>query len=206
MMYYDLSKQQIRILEYIRNEFKLKGYPPTVREIGEVVGLSSPATVHSHLAKLESKGYIRRDPSKPRAIEILEETDQSLIHQSEVVQIPIVGKVAAGTPILATENIEETFPVPIDFIGNGVHFMLRIKGNSMIRTGILDGDYVLVRQQDTANNGDIVVAMVGSESTVKRFFREKNYIRLQPENPSMEPIIAVDVTILGLVKGVFRKL
>ncbi|SHJ54616.1 SOS-response transcriptional repressor, LexA [Geosporobacter subterraneus DSM 17957] len=205
-MIYDMSEQQQKIFDYIRNEVNKKGYPPSVREICEAVGLKSTSTVHGHLAKLEKLGYIRRDPTKPRAIEILGETDQSLIHQSEVVQIPIVGKVTAGQPILAVENIEDSFPVPLDFLDNSVHFMLKVKGDSMINSGILDGDYVLVKQQPVAKNNDIVVALIGEEATVKRFFLEKDHIRLQPENPFMEPIRVTDVTILGLVKGVFRKM
>ncbi|QZY56939.1 transcriptional repressor LexA [Crassaminicella profunda] len=204
-MSYNLSKQQEKILNYIKNEVETKGYPPSVREICAAVGLKSTSTVHGHLAKLEKNGYIRRDPTKPRAIEILE-TDANTIPKKEVVQVPIVGKVTAGQPILAVENIEDTFPVPQDFMDNDKHFMLTIKGTSMINAGILDGDYVLVKQQQIARNGDIVVAMLEDEATVKKFYKEKDYIRLQPENPSMDPIIAKDVRILGLVKGVFRKL
>lgn len=203
-MAYDITEQQIKILNYIRNEVQSKGYPPSVREICEAVGLKSTSTVHGHLSKLEKNGYIRRDPTKPRAIEILD--DDHLVTQREAVQIPVVGKVTAGEPILAFENIEDTFPVPIDFVDNDTYFILTIKGNSMINAGILDGDYVLVKQQQVANNGDIVVAMLEDEATVKRFYKEKNHIRLQPENPFMDPIIAKDVRILGLVKGVFRKL
>ncbi len=205
-MIHDLTNSQERILFYIRDEIFTKGYPPTVREICEAVGFSSTSTVHEHLKNLENKGYIRRDPTKPRAIEVLDDDGNNLISKKETIEIPIIGKVAAGVPILADENIEEMFPVPLDFVSGGTHFMLKIKGNSMVKVGILDGDYVLVRQQDTANNGDIVVALVGNEATVKRFYKEKNFIRLQPENSSMEPIIAIDVTILGMVKGVFRKL
>ncbi|MCT4618764.1 MAG: transcriptional repressor LexA [Marinisporobacter sp.] len=200
-MSYNLSKQQEKILNYIKNEVEVKGYPPSVREICAAVGLKSTSTVHGHLAKLEKNGYIRRDPTKPRAIEILE-----TVPKKEVFQVPIVGKVTAGQPILAVENIEDTFPVPQDFIDNDKHFMLTIKGTSMINAGIFDGDYVLVKQQQVASNGDIVVAMIDDEATVKKFYKEKDYIRLQPENPSMDPIIVKDVRILGLVKGVFRKL
>ncbi|MFT9495824.1 transcriptional repressor LexA [Anaerosolibacter sp.] len=205
-MIHDLTNSQERILFYIREELFTKGYPPTVREICEAVGFSSTSTVHEHLKSLENKGYIRRDPTKPRAIELLDNDGNNMISKKETIEIPIIGKVAAGVPILADENIEEMFPVPLDFVSSGTHFMLKVKGNSMIDVSILNGDYVLVRQQDAANNGDIVVALVGNEATVKRFYREKNFIRLQPANPSMEPIIAIDVTILGRVKGVFRKL
>ncbi|WZL71415.1 transcriptional repressor LexA [Clostridiaceae bacterium 35-E11] len=203
-MAYNITEQQVKILNYIRNEVHSKGYPPSVREICEAVGLKSTSTVHGHLAKLEKKGYIRRDPTKPRAIEILDE--EHLANKKESVQIPIVGKVTAGEPILAFENIEDTFPVPVDFVDDNKHFILTIKGNSMINAGILDGDYVLVKQQQVAINGDIVVAMIEDEATVKRFYKEKNHIRLQPENPFMDPILTKDVRILGLVKGVFRKL
>ncbi len=205
-MIYDMSEQQQKIFDYIRNEVNKKGYPPSVREICEAVGLKSTSTVHGHLAKLEKLGYIRRDPTKPRAIEILGESDHSSVYQSEVVQIPIVGKVTAGQPILAVENIEDSFPVPLDFLDNSVHFMLKVKGDSMINSGILDGDFVLVKQQPVAKNSDIVVALIGEEATVKRFYLEKDHIRLQPENSFMEPIRVTDVIILGLVKGVFRKM
>lgn len=204
-MVYDISEQQKKILDYIKNEVKIKGYPPSVREICVAVGLKSTSTVHGHLSKLEKNGYIRRDPTKPRAIEILED-DSNMIHQHEVVQVPVVGKVTAGQPILAVENIEDTFPVPLDFVENNKCFMLRVKGESMINAGILDGDYVLIKQQQVASNGDIVVAMIEDEATVKRFYKEKERIRLQPENPTMDPIYAKDVRILGLVNGVFRKL
>ncbi|QXM06038.1 transcriptional repressor LexA [Crassaminicella indica] len=204
-MSYNISKQQEKILNYIKNEVKTKGYPPSVREICKAVGLKSPSTVHGHLSKLEKNGYIRRDPTKPRAIEILAD-DSNIIPTKEIIQVPIVGKVTAGQPILAVENIEDSFPVPRDFIDDNNYFMLIIKGTSMINAGILDGDYVLVKQQQVAHNGDIVVAMIEDEATVKKFYKEKDYIRLQPENPSMNPIITKDVRILGLVKGVFRKL
>lgn len=199
-----LSKRQQDILDFIKKEVKEKGYPPSVREIGQAVGLASSSTVHGHLSRLESKGLIRRDPTKPRAIEILEVEDENL--KEKVVNIPVVGKVTAGIPITAIENIEEYFPVPERMApdGDGI-FMLEVEGNSMIEAAILDGDYVIVRQQNTANNGDIVVAMTEeNEATVKRFFKEKDFIRLQPENSTMEPIILKDVTILGKVVGVFR--
>ncbi|ANB59593.1 transcriptional repressor LexA [Anoxybacteroides amylolyticum] len=201
-----LSKRQQQILEFIKREVKAKGYPPSVREIGEAVGLASSSTVHGHLARLESKGYIRRDPTKPRAIEILDPEFVSFPQPSHVVNVPIIGKVTAGQPITAVENIEDYFPLPERFVPSGEQvFMLEVMGDSMMEAGILDGDYVIVRQQQFANNGDIVVAMTEeNEATVKRFFKEQDHFRLQPENPHMEPIIVQDVTILGKVVGVYR--
>ncbi|GGJ56769.1 repressor LexA [Anoxybacillus voinovskiensis] len=201
-----LSKRQQQILEFIKAEVKSKGYPPSVREIGEAVGLASSSTVHGHLARLESKGYIRRDPTKPRAIEILDPEFVSFAQPSHVVNVPIIGKVTAGQPITAVENVEDYFPLPERFAPSGEQvFMLEVMGDSMIEAGILDGDYVIVRQQPFANNGDIVVAMTEeNEATVKRFFKEQGHFRLQPENPHMEPIIVQDVTILGKVIGVYR--
>ncbi|MDQ0230413.1 transcriptional repressor LexA [Metabacillus malikii] len=200
-----LSKRQQDILNFIKDEVQKKGYPPSVREIGEAVGLASSSTVHGHLARLESKGLIRRDPTKPRAIEILDE-DSLHIPKSKVINVPVIGKVTAGSPITAIENIEEYFPLPDRYVGEDEHiFMLEIMGESMIEAGILDGDMVIVRQQPTANNGDIVVAMTEEdEATCKRFFKEKDYIRLQPENSTMEPIILRNVSILGKVIGVYR--
>jgi repressor LexA len=200
-----LSKRQQDILDYIKSEVRHKGYPPSVREIGEAVGLASSSTVHGHLARLESKGLIRRDPTKPRAIEILD-NNQSDIPQSKVINVPIVGKVTAGLPITAIENVEEFFPLPENLApADEQLFMLEVMGESMIEAAILDGDYVIVRQQNTANNGDIVVAMTEEdEATVKRFFKEKDYFRLQPENSTMEPIILRNVSILGKVIGVYR--
>ncbi|GIN68346.1 transcriptional repressor LexA [Bacillus sonorensis] len=201
-----LSKRQLDILRFIKEEVKRKGYPPSVREIGEAVGLASSSTVHGHLARLETKGLIRRDPTKPRAIEILDTEEEVHIPKNQVVNVPVIGKVTAGTPITAVENIEEYFPLPDRLAPPDEHvFMLEIMGESMIDAGILDKDYVIVKQQNTANNGDIVVAMTeDDEATVKRFFKEANHIRLQPENPTMEPIILQNVTILGKVIGVFR--
>ncbi|MCD7033669.1 transcriptional repressor LexA [Metabacillus sp. GX 13764] len=201
-----LSRRQQDILEFIKTEVKKKGYPPSVREIGEAVGLASSSTVHGHLSRLESKGLIRRDPTKPRAIEILEEESVYQIPKSTVINVPVIGKVTAGVPITAVENIEEYFPIPDRFVAPDEHvFMLEIMGDSMIEAGILNRDLVLVRQQQTANNGDIVVAMTEEdEATVKRFFKEKDYIRLQPENSTMEPIILRNVSILGKVIGVYR--
>lgn len=203
-MYNDLSSRQNAILDFIKKEIRKKGYPPSVREIGEAVGLSSSSTVHGHLAQLEEKGYLRRDPTKPRAIEVL--GDDSLIIKKEMVNVPVVGRVTAGQPILAVENVDDTFPLPLDFVRNDNVFMLSVRGDSMVNAGILDGDYVLVRQQNTARNGDIVVALLNDEATVKTFYKEQDYVRLQPENPVLDPIITRDVTILGKVTGVFRKL
>lgn len=193
-------------MRFIKEEVKRKGYPPSVREIGEAVGLASSSTVHGHLARLETKGLIRRDPTKPRAIEILDTEEEIHIPKNQVVNVPVIGKVTAGTPITAVENIEEYFPLPDRLVPPDEHvFMLEIMGESMIDAGILDQDYVIVKQQNTANNGDIVVAMTeDDEATVKRFYKEETHIRLQPENPTMEPIILQNVTILGKVIGVFR--
>lgn len=193
-------------MRFIKEEVKRKGYPPSVREIGEAVGLASSSTVHGHLARLETKGLIRRDPTKPRAIEILDTEEEIHIPKNQVVNVPVIGKVTAGTPITAVENIEEYFPLPERLAPPDEHvFMLEIMGESMIDAGILDQDYVIVKRQNTANNGDIVVAMTeDDEATVKRFFKEETHIRLQPENPTMEPIILQNVTILGKVIGVFR--
>ena len=204
-MYPDLSQRQTNILEFIKEEIRRKGYPPAVREIGEAVGLLSSSTVHGHLQTLEDKGYIRRDPTKPRAIEILDSSSDAL-ESKKVVHIPIVGRVTAGQPILAVENIEGTFPLPEDLVRQDNVFMLRVQGESMIGAGILDGDLIVVRQQNEARNGEIVVALIGEEATVKRFFKERTLIRLQPENPTMEPIYSQDVSILGKVVGVFRSL
>lgn len=201
-MYPDLSQRQNAILAFIKQEIKAKGYPPSVREIGDAVGLMSSSTVHGHLQTLEDKGYIRRDPVKPRAIEVLD--NSSDVIEKKVVQVPIVGRVTAGQPILAQENIEDTFPLPLELINDDKVFLLKVRGESMINAGILNGDLILVRQQNTASNGEIVVAMIGDEATVKRFFREKTLIRLQPENSLMEPIYSQDVAILGKVIGVFR--
>ncbi len=201
----DLSSRQIRILEFIKKEIQEKGYPPTVREIGEAVGLLSSSTVHRHLQILENKGYIRRDPSKPRAIEILNNTSDQP-DAKKVVHIPVVSRVAADQPILAAEKIERTFPLPADFVRQDNLFMIKVQGDSMIKAGILDGDFIIVRQQNVARNGEIVVALIGDEATVKRFFKERNLIRLQPENPLMEPVYSQDVSILGKVVGVFRSL
>ena len=199
----ELSAKQKQILEYMKQEVREKGYPPSVREICEAVGLKSTSTVHGHLSRLEKKGLIRRDPTKPRAIEILDE-DYAL-PEKELVQVPIIGNITAGSPILAVENIEDTFPIPLEYVHNDKVFMLKVRGESMIGAGIFDKDLILVRQQNTANNGDIVVALIEDYATVKTFYKEKDFVRLQPENPSMIPIMVRDVTILGKVIGLFRK-
>ncbi|MFZ4454243.1 transcriptional repressor LexA [Salibacterium aidingense] len=203
-----LSKRQQQILDYIKDEVKLKGYPPSVREIGESVGLASSSTVHGHLSRLENKGYIRRDPTKPRAIEVLElEEENVTISESQAVYVPVLGKVTAGEPITAVENIDEYIPLPDRMVTDEKVFVLTIEGDSMIEAGIYNGDLVIVKQQQTADNGDIIVAMTDElEATVKRFYKEDNYIRLQPENAAMEPIILDNCTILGKVTGVFRTL
>ena len=202
-----VSKRQEAILAFIKEEVRSKGYPPSVREIGEAVGLASSSTVHGHLARLESKGLIRRDPTKPRAIEVLNQEDPT-VNKQNVIHVPLIGKVTAGSPITAIENIEEYFPLPSSYgTSEDQIFMLEIMGESMIEAGILDGDYVIVKQQSTANNGDIVVAMTeDDEATVKRFYKEKNHFRLQPENSSMDPIYVQNVTILGKVVGLYRNI
>jgi len=205
----ELSSRQRQILDFIRAEIHRRGFPPSVREIGEAVGLSSSSTVHSHLAALEAKGLIRRDPSKPRALEVLDyrDTDRGIDYE-RVQAVPLVGQVAAGEPILAAENIEATLPLPVSFSGEDT-FVLRVKGESMIEAGILDGDFVVVRQQPTASNGEIVVAMINEEATVKRFFKEEGRVRLQPENRSMEPLYAdehADFAVLGKVVALFRRI
>lgn len=215
-----LKERERKILTYMKNEIKKKGYPPTVREMCTALDIKSTSTTHKDLENLERKGYIKKDPSKPRALMIMDSVtgsgkedisldDQSILYteRTDVVDIPIVGRIAAGTPILAEQNIEDSFPVPSRFLSKGNNFMLTVRGESMIEVGIFDGDYILVQEQHTANNGDIVVAMVDgfeSEATVKTFYKENGHIRLQPENQSMSPIILSDVKILGLVKGVFR--
>lgn len=212
-----LKKREIEILEYMKSEIKKKGYPPTVREICTALGIKSTSTTHKDIDNLVHKGYIAKDPSKPRALMIMDQENaggnpegtvfRGNTERTDVIDIPIVGRIAAGTPILAEQNIEDTLPIPARFAGRGTNFMLTVKGDSMIEAGIYDGDYILVEQQNTALNGDIVVAMVDgfeSEATVKTFYREDGHIRLQPENSSMSPIILNDVRILGKVKGVFR--
>jgi len=204
----NLDKQQ-QILDFVNKQVREKGYPPSVREICRAVGFKSTSTVHSYLAALEEQGLIVKDPSKTRALKVVNKKAKDLegyISDKEIENIPIIGRVAAGQPILAVENIEDTFPVPVDFLENGPTFMLRIKGDSMINKGILNGDLVVVKQQNTAENGDIVVALIEDETTVKTFYREKDHIRLQPENDNYEPIIVRDnITILGKVIALFRK-
>ncbi len=197
-----ISKKQLEILEYIKSQILERGFPPAVREICEAVNLKSTSSVHSHLETLEKNGYIRRDPTKPRAIEILD--DSFNLTRREMVNVPIVGQVAAGEPILAQENIENYCPIPTEFMPNNQTFLLKVKGESMINAGILDGDMVLVEQASTASNGDMVVALIEDGATVKTFYKEEGIFRLQPENDSMDPIIVSEVTILGKVIGVFR--
>ena len=195
------GKKQLEIYEFLKQYTEKKGYPPSVREIGKAVSLRSTSTVHGHLKRLEKKGMIKRDPSKPRALEIPELTEP----KKEMINIPIIGKITAGLPILATENIEDTFPLPLDFIKHDRElFMLRVSGQSMINVGIRDNDLAIIECAKTAINGDIVVALIDDSVTIKRFFKEKDYIRLQPENDSMNPIIVDDCKILGKVVGIFR--
>ncbi len=207
-MYEDLSEKQLEILQCIKYEINAKGYPPSVREICKAVNLKSTSTVHGHLNKLEEKGYIRKDPTKPRAIEVLHNSINGFELNKEIINIPIVGSVSAGEPILAIENIEEMFPLPADFItyDNKDIFILSVQGDSMIDAGILDKDYVIVRKQSNASNNDIVVALIDDEATVKRFFKKTDHIILKPENQYMEPIIIRDAIIVGKVIGVFRKI
>ena len=197
-----ISKKQEEILEYIKSQILKRGFPPAVREICEAVHLKSTSSVHSHLETLEKNGYIRRDPTKPRAIEILDDTFNLV--RRELVNVPVVGRVAAGEPILAQEHIEDYFPLPADILPNKQTFLLKVKGESMINIGVLDGDYVLVQEEHTAHNGDMVVALIEDGATVKTFYKEEGVIRLQPENDYMDPIIVKDVSILGKVIGVFR--
>ncbi len=206
MKYMGLTERQAAILDFIITEISAKGYPPSVREIGEAIGLNSPSTVHSHLATLEQKGYIRRDKSKPRALEVTFETGSSSLSFKEMVEVPILGQVSAGLPIFADENLEDTFPMPLSFIHSKENlFMLRVKGESMIEAGILDGDLVIVEQTNQVRNGEIAVVLVGDEATVKTFYKAANHIRLQPENSSMEPIIVQEAEVLGRVIGLFRR-
>ena len=198
----NITPKQKEILEYIKDQILTRGFPPAVREICEAVQLKSTSSVHSHLETLEKNGYIRRDPTKPRAIEILD--DNFNLTRREMVNVPIVGRVAAGEPILAEQNIEDYFPIPVEYMPNEQTFMLQVQGESMINAGILNGDYVIVQQTPSAENGDKVVALIEDGATVKTFYREEGIIRLQPENDVMDPIILTDVTILGKVIGVIR--
>ncbi len=203
MGYGKITSKQEEILEYIKSEILNRGFPPAVRDICEAVHLKSTSSVHSHLETLEKNGYIRRDPAKPRAIEILDDNFNLL--RREMVQVPVVGRVAAGQPILAVENIESYFPVPAEFMPNAQTFMLTVKGDSMINAGIFENDRILVKCQNTAENGDMVVALVdGDSATVKTYYRENGHYRLQPENDTMEPIIVDSLDVLGKVIGVFR--
>lgn len=202
MEYGKITPKQQEILDYIKEEILKRGYPPTVREICETVHLKSTSSVHSHLETLEKNGYIRRDPTKPRAIEICDDSFQMV--RTEMVSLPIVGHVAAGTPILAEQNIDEYFPVPAEVVPSGESFILNVKGDSMINAGIFDGDRVFVNMCNTAENGEIIVAMIDDSATVKRFYKEKDHIRLQPENDTMDPIIVDDCQIIGKVFGIFR--
>lgn len=205
-MYEDLSQRQVEILLYIKSEIQRQGYPPSVREICKGVDLKSTSTVHGHLEKLEAKGYIRKDPTKPRAIEILDREEDFLLAKKKTIDVPIVGQVTAGSPILAVENIEDTHPIPLDWVEGNEVFLLRVQGESMIDAGILDGDLVLVKEQSNVENGDIVVALLNEEATIKRFYKEEDSIRLQPENQFMEPIYARDVSVLGKVTSLIRKI
>ncbi len=197
-----ITDKQKEILEYMKEQILQKGYPPAVREICKAVGLKSTSSVHAHLETLEKNGYIRKDPTKPRAIEILD--DQFNLSRREMVNVPIVGTVTAGQPILAVESIEDYFPMMPQFVGNKQTYMLHVKGDSMINVGIFDGDLIVVQKQDTARNGEIVVALVDDSVTVKRFFKEADHIRLQPENDSLDPIIVKDCQIVGKVIGLYR--
>ena len=211
----ETNRKEKAILKFIETQVLENGYPPSVREIGKAIGLSSTATVHAYLEKLEKEGYIKKQDKKGRTLKIIKGSNgepvttnpgKDFYIQKELVNVPVIGKITAGQPILAVENVTDTFPIPIDFVGNSESFMLTVSGESMIEAGILDGDYILVKKQDDARNGEIVVALIGEEATVKTFYKEKNYIRLQPENHTMDPIIVPDCKILGKVAGVFRKL
>ena len=197
-----ITPKQQEILDYIKSQILERGFPPAVRDICEAVHLKSTSSVHSHLETLEKNGYIRRDPTKPRAIEIMDDTFN--LNRREMVNVPILGNVAAGEPLFAEENIEDYFPIPAEMVPNSEVFMLHVRGESMINVGILDGDNVLVQQQSTAKDGEMVVALVEDSATVKTFYKEDGYIRLQPENDTMEPIIVPDCQILGKVFGIFR--
>lgn len=202
MAYGKISAKQQEILEFMKSEILNKGYPPSVREICTAVNLKSTSSVHSHLSTLEKNGYIHRDPTKPRAIEIVD--DSFNLTRREIANIPIVGTVAAGQPLLAVQNIEGYFPMPTELLHNKETFMLKVKGESMINAGIFDGDCILVERQNTARNGEIIVALVDDSATVKTFYKENNHIRLQPENDNMDPIIVSDCIIMGKVVGLFR--
>jgi len=206
MNFEGLSDKQIKIIQYIKDELTLRGYPPSIREICKAVGLSSTSSVHAHLNTLEEKGYIKKGTNKRRALELIDLDDICCnMPKKEIVNVPIIGTVAAGSPILAVENIEDTLPISIDFVGNKESYVLIVKGESMVEAGILNGDFVIVNSQNTAKNGDIVVALIEDEATVKTFYKEKDHIRLQPQNSSMDPILIKNPQILGVVKAVVRK-
>ena len=214
----ELKDREKRVLDFISAQIKINGYPPTVRDIGAALGIKSTSTVQRSMEILEEEGFIRKQPGKRRAFEVVQGGAENApqlkaepaAERADIIDVPLVGRVAAGTPILAEQNIEGSFPMPAQFVGRGTNFMLTVHGDSMVEAGIMDGDYILVQEQKTANNGDIVVAMVqgdfDAESTVKTFYKENGYIRLQPQNSSMDPIIVDDCEIIGLVKGVFRYL
>ena len=210
----ETTRKEKAILKFIEEQVIENGYPPSVREIGKAIGLSSTATVHAYLAKLEKQGFIKKEDKKGRTLKVIKGTDgqplkrenKNFYAQREMVDVPVIGKITAGQPILAVENVTDTFPIPIDFVGNSESFMLTVRGESMIEAGILDGDYILVKKQNNANNGEIVVELIEDEATVKTFYKENGHIRLQPENHTMDPIIVPDCKILGKVAGVFRKM
>ena len=210
----ETTRKEKAILKFIEKQVKTNGYPPSVREIGKAIGLSSTATVHAYLSKLEKQGFIKKEDKKGRTLKIIKgsngkpynKASKSFYTQKELVDVPIIGKITAGQPILAVENITDTFPIPLSFVGNCESFMLTVSGESMIEAGILDGDYILVKKQNVARNGEIVVALIEDEATVKTFYKEKDHIRLQPENSALDPIIVPDCKIIGVVSGVFRKL
>ncbi|MBQ2981593.1 MAG: transcriptional repressor LexA [Lachnospiraceae bacterium] len=203
MSYGKITQKQSDILEFIKSELLNKGYPPTVRDICNAVNLKSTSSVHAHLETLEKNGYIRRDPTKPRAIEIIDENFS--LTGREIVNVPIVGRVAAGEPLLATQNIENYFPIPMEFMPNNDVFILEVKGESMINVGIFEGDWIVVEKKNTARNGEIIVALVDDSATVKTFYKEDGHIRLQPENDTMDPIIVPDCKILGKVISLYRR-
>lgn len=203
-MYKDLSPRQEQILDYIKKRIRDSGYPPSVREIGHAVGLKSSSTVHAHLVQLEKKGYLRKDAAKPRAIAPVPSVKEQ--EATQVVSLPLIGQVAAGVPILAEQNIEAFIPVPLELIGSGNHFILKVKGDSMIDAGIIDGDYLIVREQADAHSGEIVVAVLEDEATVKRLFKHRDYVELRPENGSMEPIMVAQAEIAGKVAALLRRL
>ena len=210
----ELNRREKAILKFIEKQVDEDGYPPSVREICKAVGLNSTATVHGYLGRLAEKGYIKKEDQKGRTLRLIKtadnkeikKEDKSFYSGKEMVEVPVIGNITAGEPILAVENVTDTFPIPIDFVGNCESFMLTVRGESMIEAGILNGDYILVKKQNVANNGEIVVALIGDEATVKTFYKEKDHIRLQPENSTMEPIIVPNCEILGKVAGVFRKM